>query len=505
MADRTLTVRLRADTKGFVAGVRKSRDSLGRFSKDVKQSNVAAAAGAKTLGTYSAAQATVGTTATAAAGRVRALQLLLVGLATGAAARVGISLLDAASDAEEARAKFDTVFGQLSSDVAAWADASAAAWGRSRFDLVEYLAAIQDTLVPLGLARQEAAQLSQTITQLAVDLASFNNEAEPEVVAALTSAIVGNHDAVRRYGIVISEAALKQQLLNRGFTGGIQAAGEQEKALARIDLILAGTSDAQGDAARTADSYANQVRRLSANVKELKVALGQELLPIVNEFVTTLNESAPDIGNYLRDVGTGFLGRPLGDLDEQIATLRRGLRELDEDWTSRFAARVSGIVGLGWDEDEIRSTLALLEQLRDLNLGGLQLAPGPDALEPFFAAAERRRADFRRFLDGIAGGGATDLSGVDLGGLQLAPGPDEIAEGTRRAASVARRVRQERDAAPGPSRRPRGHPPRHPRPPGRPRRALLGAPEPARGGQLRGEGRRAGPALARAARAPHGR
>ena len=68
---------------------------------------------------------------------------------------------------------------------------------------------VQDTFVPLGFARGEAAKLSVQLTKLAVDTASFNNAQDIPTMMAFQSALVGNHEAVRRFGIVITETELK--------------------------------------------------------------------------------------------------------------------------------------------------------------------------------------------------------------------------------------------------------------------------------------------------------
>ena len=116
------------------------------------------------------------------------------------------------------------MFRELSGEAREWARVHAEAVGRSSLDIEGYLATLQDTFVPLGFAREEAFGLSSALAQLGVDLASFKNAAEPETIDLLTSAIVGNHEAVRRFGIVITESTLKQELMNAGIEGGVQAA-----------------------------------------------------------------------------------------------------------------------------------------------------------------------------------------------------------------------------------------------------------------------------------------
>lgn len=98
-------------------------------------------------------------------------------------------------------------------------------------------------------------------------MASFDDAGDPEVMNAFTSAIVGDHEAVRQYGIVITEATLNAQLLAMGIEKGIRGASEQEK-VQRLNLIMKGTSDAQGDATRHQAGWANEMRGLRAVISD---------------------------------------------------------------------------------------------------------------------------------------------------------------------------------------------------------------------------------------------
>lgn len=192
---------------------------------------------------------------------------------------LGVASVKAASDVEEMESKFNVVFGSLSGSVAAWAEEHAKAVNRSKFDLQGYAATLQDTFVPMGFARDQAADLSKQMATLAIDLASFNNASEPETVDLLTSALIGNHEAVRRFGVVMTEATLNQELLRMGILGGTKAASEQEKVMARMNILFASTKDAQGDAERTSGSFANQMRGLTSAFQAAAVEIGKVLLP----------------------------------------------------------------------------------------------------------------------------------------------------------------------------------------------------------------------------------
>jgi hypothetical protein len=216
---------------------------------------------------------------------------------TGPLMAMGAVALKKASDFEEMESKFNVVFGKMAEQTKSWAETFGDSVNRSTNDVMAWMSTLQDTFVPLGFAREKGAEMSKTLAKLTVDMASFNNESEANVLRDMQSALVGNHETMRKYGVIITQATLDQELLNMGIEGGVRAATEQEKVLARMNIIMAGTSDAQGDAARTADSFANRMRGLKAQVQEVLIQLGSQLLPIASDLIGVLTKAAQWFGN----------------------------------------------------------------------------------------------------------------------------------------------------------------------------------------------------------------
>lgn len=244
---------------------------------------------------------------------------LILGSAGTAGIVYGLNMLaKASSDSEEAMNKFNVVFGESRDEVRRWAYEYADAVGRSQKETVEWLASLQDTFVPLGFARDRAADLSKELVKLAVDVASFNNASDPEVINSFTSALVGNHEAVRRYGIVITESTLQQRAYQEGIRKNYNELTNLEKVQLRYNIIMDSTKDAQGDAIRTADSYANQVKRTKAELENYKVMLGDFVMPVQGAFVEILGDTV----NYLRQAedGVSGLSKEMEQLSTKIAT-----------------------------------------------------------------------------------------------------------------------------------------------------------------------------------------
>ena len=334
--DKTV-IRIEADVRKALEEIEKAKKSIGGIGDEADK------AGNKTV--------------TAAAAIEAALNSIKIYAAAAAAAiaAIGTKSILAAGDAEEIRNKYEAVFKDMSARSELWAEMFSMTVGRSTLDTLEYLSTFQDTFVPLGFDRAEAALLSEHLTELAVDLASFNNENDTDAIASLQSALVGNHETMRRYGVVITQTTLDQELMNMGIKRGITAATEQEKVMARLNIITNSTADAQGDAARTADSFANQMRALKGNLRDAMAEAGNPAMEDLSVTLKEFNEWGTS-GGY--DNITTFLSDAAGAAADAAAAV---------SWLTRSFADLYGTVAPGGlratpENSTITGTTALMQQ-----------------------------------------------------------------------------------------------------------------------------------------------
>jgi hypothetical protein len=143
-----------------------------------------------------------------------------------------------------------------------------------------------------GLAGQDLATFSNDFTTLASDLASFNNTSPEEAIMALGAGLRGEAEPLRRYGILLDDATLRQEALRLGLIATTrQALTPQQKVLAAQAAIYKQSSDAQGDFARTSDGLANQQRILQAELENVAIEIGEKLLPIAVKFAHFANDT----------------------------------------------------------------------------------------------------------------------------------------------------------------------------------------------------------------------
>ena len=215
--------------------------------------------------------------------------------------------IKAASDLEETMNKFNVVFGANAKAVKQWGDSFASEVGRSEKQIAGFLAQAQDTFVPLGFDPQEAEALSKQITKLSVDLASFNNTSDDDAFQRLISSMVGNTENLRAFGVVAQDAQVKAKALALGFDP--KNLTPYQKAQAILNITMEGTTAAQGDAVRSAGSFANMLKRLRAELTNLSATIGGALIQDaamftskISDALTVIREFAEKNGELIRTV-----------------------------------------------------------------------------------------------------------------------------------------------------------------------------------------------------------
>lgn len=257
-----------------------------------------------------------------------------------------------AGELEDAQAATEQVFGAMASSMDTWANGAAKAFGLSKGEALEWSNQIGIRLTEIGgLSDEAAAKQAQNLTQLAGDMASFFGGTTADAATAINSALTGEFEPLKRYGVIINDTLLKAELLaltGEKVTGTLTG---QQKQMATLSLITKGTTTVQGDYARNADGATNAQRTMTASLKDAATALGTILLPYVTkavQFVTGLIDKfqalsptvqkvivvvalmAAALGPIIYIAGAvataiGFIASPVGLVVVAIAALVAGL------------------------------------------------------------------------------------------------------------------------------------------------------------------------------------
>lgn len=220
--------------------------------------------------------------------------------------------IDAAANAEETSSKFETVFKESASATEAWATNFAAAAHRSKNEVKGFLADSGAIFTGIGMGAEQAAQMSELMTSLSYDLASFNNLADEDAFEKLRSGLMGETEGLKTMGIVLNEAALEQSMLSMGIRGSFNDLDEATKVQVRFNAILAQTSDAQQDVTRTAGSYTNSLKGVKGIWADFLADAGAKFTPVLTSLFNTIIDAWPTIAPMLMQL-VDLLGDGLSD------------------------------------------------------------------------------------------------------------------------------------------------------------------------------------------------
>ena len=240
-----------------------------------------------------------------------------IGLAASGVAAVGLSKLAmGASDLNEVTSKSKVLFGEASKSVESFADKAAKNLGQSKVAALEAATTFAGLGRATGMGGQALADFSTKLVTLSGDLASFANTSPEEAVHAIGAALRGENEEIRKYNVMLDDATLKQRAMSMGLiettTATLPPAIKMQAAYAEI---MAQTTAAQGDFARTSDGAANQQRILKAEIKNLADGIGVGLLPAftgavkgASSLVGKLNEMSPATKSALGGLAAGGVG-----------------------------------------------------------------------------------------------------------------------------------------------------------------------------------------------------
>lgn len=219
------------------------------------------------------------------------LKTAFAGIGIAAVAKGLQSSVLAASNLSESIAKSNTVFGKNAKVIEDWSKTTSKSLGVSQQAALEAAGTYGNLFRAFGIGEQDSAMMSKSLVTLAADLASFNNVPIDDALLALRSGLSGETEPLKRFGIAINEARLKEQALADGLIKTTKGTLPQAiKTQAAYALIMKDSALAQGDVARTSNGLANQLKFLKSGLEDAKAGFGQALLPVVLNVVTTFND-----------------------------------------------------------------------------------------------------------------------------------------------------------------------------------------------------------------------
>lgn len=290
------------------------------------------------------------------------------------------------NDFYEATDLFHNAMGNLSGEADTLISKMQGLLGVDPTKAMTYMATIQSLGTSFGLTSDKAYVLSKNLTQLAYDEGSYWNKDVAETFTAMSSAISGEIEPIRRLGIDLTQARLQQELLSLGFNKQVSSLSQADKAVLRYIAIMKQTANVQGNLAQTIQSPANQIKILKAQLDMLAKSVGSLLYPALKSILPPLIAAVQLIREFV----------------EWVAKLM-GVKVVFTDFT-KSADSVGGI-GDAMD-DTADSTKKAAKALKDYTMGFDEL----NIIDPTQGSSD----------SGAGAGAAGNLLGdVDLSGYDM--------------------------------------------------------------------------------------
>ena len=216
-------------------------------------------------------------------------KLAVAAFSVKAIVNFGKECIDLGSDLTEVQNVVDVTFGNLNTEVNRFAENAITQFGLGQTVTKKYVGTFGAMAKAFNFSNKEALAMSETLTGLTGDVASFYNLSSDEAYTKLKSVFTGETETLKDLGVVMTQNALDRYALANGYGKTTSKMSEQEKVALRYKFVLDKLNIANGDFARTSDSWANQTRVLSLRFNELKAALGQGFINIFTPIVKGIN------------------------------------------------------------------------------------------------------------------------------------------------------------------------------------------------------------------------
>lgn len=201
----------------------------------------------------------------------------------------GKQCIELGSDLSEVQNVVDVTFSTMSAKVDEFAKSAAQSFGLSETMAKQYTGTFGAMAKAFGFSEQEAYDMSTALTGLAGDVASFYNLDQSEAYTKLKSVFTGETESLKDLGIVMTQTSLDSYALANGFGKTTSAMTEQEKVALRYQFVMNQLSLAQGDFARTSDSWANQSRLMALQIQSIMATIGQGLINLFTPVLKVIN------------------------------------------------------------------------------------------------------------------------------------------------------------------------------------------------------------------------
>lgn len=234
-------------------------------------------------------------------GMASKLTKLVIGVNAAKGAFNGLkSAMDYSSNLTEVQNVVDVGFGKYKSKIEDLAKTSIQDYGMSELTAKQIAGRFQAMGTAVGFSQKKMSGMSVELTKLSADMASFYNEDQEKVAKSMQSVFTGTTQPLRKYGIDLTQATLQEWAHKQGIDANIKSMSQAEKTMLRYQYVISQTGAAQGDFARTSNTWANQTRMLKQNFQQLGSTIGQIAINAFKPFVKAMNSTLVQLDKFAK-------------------------------------------------------------------------------------------------------------------------------------------------------------------------------------------------------------
>lgn len=236
------------------------------------------------------------------------------GIAVAALAPLASRGLQYASSLNEVQNVVDTTFGKSASVIDDFSKTALKSYGLSTLQAKQYSSVLGSMYKSMGVGADQTLTMSQNMTALAGDMASFYNLDPDEAFEKIRAGVSGETEPLKQLGINMSVANLQAYAMSQGIKKNYDSMSQSEQATLRYNYLLNATKDAQGDFSKTSGSFANQQRLLKTNLEQMSGTVMSKMLPALGQGMQQLN-------NFIDSMDTDAIGDFVGQIANMVVSM----------------------------------------------------------------------------------------------------------------------------------------------------------------------------------------
>lgn len=294
---------------------------------------------------------------------------LALGAATAGLLLFGKQSIASFAEQQDAASALEATYKGTGAALIAWSEKTGDALNLSRKESEQAALTFANFGSAAGLTGKKLEQFTTPLIERAADAASYFGGTTADAIEAFGAAMRGEMEPIRRYGVLLDDATLRNKAFEMGLISSTKnALTPQQKTLAAQALILEKTAKVQGDVARTSDSMANRIKDAQQQMEDFKTSTGETLAVAVGPLLGALNKGMATFNGLPQPVKTGavavgILGTAAVVAVPKIIALRTSLQQIP----GASAKAAAGMKGAGKAAGALAAAMALGSLVNDFS------------------------------------------------------------------------------------------------------------------------------------------